>query len=215
MIENILVLSFLAALCSCDVTAFGQFMISRPIFCGPVFGFLTGDINCGIWIGMIVEMIWVNSIPLGVAVPIDVSVVTILSTVWTCNYFIGKQEAAICALILAVPMSCLHREIDIFGRNANIKIMYWIEKGIEKNQQWRINVGIAAGILFFLLRSFVFYLAAIYVGGKVYAGVYLQIPAVGLSAFSKAWFLLPIAGFGAVIYNFKNTLIAFSNSKKQ
>jgi PTS system mannose-specific IIC component len=206
IIENVIALSFIAALCSCDVTAFGQFMICRPIFCGPAFGFLMGDISAGLWIGMISEMIWTNALPLGVAIPLDVSAATILPVVWVCKYFTGSQEAAICGLILSVPFAYFYKEIDIFGRTYNVKIMHWIEKGLQNGKEWRINSGIIIGLLFFIARAFLFYIAAIIVGGWIYAGVYLQIPAFILEAFRKAWYLLPVFGFGIAAYNFRSAI---------
>ena len=80
MAENVIFLAFIAALCTVDIIVFGQFMICRPIFCASLIGFFMDDIGTALWIGMIVEMIWINTIPMGVAVPIDISSISILST---------------------------------------------------------------------------------------------------------------------------------------
>jgi PTS system mannose-specific IIC component len=207
--ENIIFLAFIGALCSTDITAFGQFMICRPIFCAPVIGFFMGDISVGLWIGMIVEMLWVNAIPMGVSIPIDISLISILSTFWVCKYFTGSQEAAILGLILSVPFAYLYREIDISGRNFNTKIMHWVEKGITKEKYCYIAAGVFIGLFLFIARSFLFYVFAMIVGGWIYLGIYLQLPELVLSGFRKAWYLLPIAGFGMVIYNFKSVKIPF------
>ncbi|MCA6070928.1 MAG: PTS sugar transporter subunit IIC [Endomicrobium sp.] len=207
MTENIIFLAFIGALCSSDITAFGQFMICRPIFCAPVMGFLMGDIGTGLWIGMIVEMLWINAIPLGVSIPVDVSLIGVLSTFWVCKYFSGFQEAAILGIILAVPFAYLYREIDISGRKFNTKIMRWIEKGIESGKYWQINAGVITGLLFFVLRAFLFCIFAMIVGGWIYFSIYPQLPEFVLLGFKKAWYLMPIAGFGMMIYNFKSVKI--------
>ncbi|MDR3256977.1 MAG: PTS sugar transporter subunit IIC [Endomicrobium sp.] len=209
MTESIVLLAFIAALCSTDMTAFGQFMICRPIFCAPLIGFLMGDIGTSLWIGMISEMIWVNEIPMGVAVSVDVSAISILSTFWVCKYFKDSQEAAIWGLILAVPFTYFYREIDVAGRNFNIKLMHWVEKGIQNGKYGRINTGIVASLFFFVLRAFLFYMFAMIVGGWIYEGIYLQFSAFILEGFRKAWYLLPVVGFGMVIYNFRNIKIQF------
>ncbi|WP_374128914.1 PTS sugar transporter subunit IIC [Candidatus Endomicrobiellum agilis] len=202
--ENIVFLAFIAALCTVDIIAFGQFMICRPIFCAPLIGFFMSDISTGLWIGMIAEMIWINAIPMGVAVPIDASPIGILSTFWVCKYFMNSQEAAIWGLILAIPFAYLYRGIDISGRNFNIKIMHWVEKGIQNEKYGRINLGIIVGVFFFVARAFLFYVFAMVVGGWIYKGIYLQFPEPILIGFKKAWYLLPIAGLGMVIYNLTN-----------
>ncbi|MDR0800166.1 MAG: PTS sugar transporter subunit IIC [Endomicrobium sp.] len=207
--ENIVFLAFIAALCTVDIIAFGQFMICRPIFCAPFIGFLMGDISTGLWIGMIAEMIWINAIYMGVAVPIDTSSISILSTFWVCKYFTGSQEAAIWGLISAIPFAHLYKRIDISGRSSNIKIMHWVERGIQSGKYGRINLGITAGVFLFVARAFLFYIFAMIVGGWIYAGIYLQFPEPVLAGLKKAWYLLPIAGFGMVIQNFTNIKPSF------
>jgi PTS system mannose-specific IIC component len=158
---------------------------------------------------MITEMIWINAIPMGVAVPIDISLASILSTFWVCKYFGGLREAAIWGLILAVPFTYLYRWIDVGGRSFNIKIMHWVEKGIQNEKYGRINLGIISGLFFFVLRAFLFYMFAMIIGGWIYANIYLQFPELVLEGFKKAWYLLPISGFGMVIHNFMSKKLRF------
>jgi PTS system mannose-specific IIC component len=46
-------------------------------------------------------------------------------------------------------------------------------------------------------------------GGWIYSGIYLQLPVFVLSGLRKAWYLLPVLGFGAVFYNFRNIKMPF------
>ncbi|MCL2485642.1 MAG: PTS sugar transporter subunit IIC [Endomicrobia bacterium] len=215
IIENIFVLAFIAAWCSADVTAFGQFMIYRPIFCAPLIGFLTGDVTSGLWLGMIAEMVWINAVPLGVAVPIDISLISMLSTFWVNKYFPGIQEAAIWSLVFAIPFAYLYKEIDIAGRKFNIKIMHWVERGVQKDKESRINLGIFFGLFLFVLRLYIFYLIAMGFIGILYQMIYLQFPAFMVAGFKKAWFLLPVLGFGAILHNFRNIKVPFLESRKK
>ncbi|AKL97471.1 PTS sugar transporter subunit IIC [Endomicrobium proavitum] len=207
IIENIFILAFIAALCSLDITAFGQFMISRPIFCAPLFGWLMGDITSGLWIGMIAEMVWINAIPMGVAVPIDITSIAILATYWASKFFPGMQEAAIWGIAFAVPLAYFYKEMDVAGRNFNIKIMRWVEKGLHEGKESRIDIGIVLGLGLFFLRIFAFYLFAMFIGGFIYQGIFLQFTVFILLGFKKAWYLLPVFGFGAMLYNFRSVRI--------
>ncbi|MCL2334744.1 MAG: PTS sugar transporter subunit IIC [Endomicrobia bacterium] len=209
MITSVFLLAFIAVLCSLDVTAFGQFMLCRPIFCAPLFGFIMGDINTGLWIGMISEMVWIKAIPMGVAVPIDIASISIMATYWSCKYFKGTHEAAMWAMALAIPFAFFYREIDVYGRNFNIRIMHWVEDGINKNKESRINWGLFWGLFFSAARLYAFYLFAMTLGGLIFQLVYCQFPAFVVGGFKKAWSLLPILGFGAVLYNFRNIKIPF------
>ncbi len=209
MIELIIFLSVIGALCSADITAFGQFMISRPIFCGPLAGYILGDIHTGLWIGMIVEMMWINTIPMGSSVPVDLTMMTILSVSWGCINFIGSQETAIFPLIIAVPFAYLYREVDIAGRLFNTRIMHWIEKGIEQGKEYRITFGIFFGLFLFLLRTSLVYFVFLLIGILFLKEIYAYLPPAVLIGLKKAWYYLPVFGFGAVMYNFRNIRIPF------
>ena len=87
--------------------------------------------------------------------------------------------------------------------------MRWVEKGIQENKEWKINTGIFLSLFLFILRSFLVYIITMFLGGVIFQLLYLQMPVFVISGFKKAWYLLPILGFGAVLYNFKNLKIPF------
>jgi len=207
--EHIIIFSIIGAVLSADITMFGQFMISRPIFCGPLFGFLLGDIYTGLWLGMIVEMMWINEIPMGVSVPVDLTMMTSLSVIWACSFFKGSQEAAIFALSVAIPFAYLYKEVDLAGRMFNTKIMHWVEKGVIEGKESRISKGIYLGLIFFFIRSSLMYFILLLLGGLLYKEIYAYVPVQLSIAFKKAWFFLPVFGFGAVLYNFRTIKIPF------
>jgi len=209
---SLVLLSLLAAICSCDITMFGQFMISRPIFSGALFGYILGDMYIGLWIGMIIEMLWINELPMGSAIPVDLTMMTILSVVWTLISFKGVQSAAIFALVLAIPFSYLYREVDVAGRLFNTKIMHWVENGIENGKENRITLAVIYGLLFFLLRAGICYFVFFTLGGLIYKQIYAFLPMEILFCLKKAWFYLPVFGFGVVLFNFRN--IKFPSIKR-
>lgn len=207
--DHIILFSIIGAILSADITMFGQFMISRPIFCGPLFGYILGDIYTGLWLGMIVEMMWINEIPMGISVPVDLTMMTSLSVIWACSFFKGNQEAAIFALAIAIPFAYLYKEVDLAGRLFNTKIMHWVEKGVEQGKEKRISQGIYLGLSLFLLRATIMYACLLFLGGLLYKEMFSYLPLQVLMAFKKAWFYLPVFGFGAVLYNFRNIKVPF------
>jgi mannose/fructose/N-acetylgalactosamine-specific phosphotransferase system component IIC len=56
---------------SLDITAVGQFMISRPIVVGPLAGAVLGAPGIGLAVGALVELIWIGDLPVGAHMPID------------------------------------------------------------------------------------------------------------------------------------------------
>ena len=44
----------------------------------------------------------------------------------------------------------------------------------------------------------------LFLGGLLYKEIYAYLPIQILITFKKAWYYLPVFGFGAVLYNFRN-----------
>jgi mannose/fructose/N-acetylgalactosamine-specific phosphotransferase system component IIC len=202
--ENILLYSFIAALCSLDITAFGQFMISRPIVCGPLFGYLCGDIKTGLWIGMMVEMIWISAIPMGAAIPQDVTSVAILSSVWALRTFPGNNNVAVLAMVLGVLAGILFKKIDIWLRFVNVRVVHWVEEGVAGGKESRVSWGVYAGLLLFFVKAFIFYAVIMYPGEWLVIRLYPQLGMGIISGLEISWRFLPVLGFAMMFMNFRN-----------
>ncbi|MBN1622331.1 MAG: PTS sugar transporter subunit IIC [Endomicrobiales bacterium] len=201
---EVLYISFLAAIFNLDITAFGQFMISRPIVCGPVFGYLLGDIKSGLWMGMIVELLWIKIIPMGAAVPHDTTAITILSMVWGLNTAKDSYGALIFALMLAAPSGILSRKLDIWVRYLNVEVAHWVEKGVASGKESRINKGILIGVLLFFLKAFLFYFVLICLGNSMIPRLYSHLNVAVTNGLNLAWWLLPLTGFAVILVSFHN-----------
>jgi len=62
---DILLLSLLGGLLALDSTAFGQFMVSRPLVAGVLTGWILGDPAQGLVIGGILEVYFISIFPVG------------------------------------------------------------------------------------------------------------------------------------------------------
>jgi mannose/fructose/N-acetylgalactosamine-specific phosphotransferase system component IIC len=202
MTETVL-LAALAAFISLDITAFGQFMISRPIVVAPLFGYFAGDIKTGLWVGMLVELIWVNAIPMGAAIPQDIMSVAILSTLWGLKTFGGQRSAMVLALVLAVPVGILYKHVDILFRYYYVRVVHWVEEGVMAGNERRISHGVYIGLLLSLLKAFLFYVVFIYVGQWLMLKLFYQLSSRVIEGLEFAWRLLPFVGFGSLLITFR------------
>lgn len=50
-----------------DTTAVAQFMISQPLIACPIWGLITGRPEIGLFFGVVFELIWLGSLPVGAA----------------------------------------------------------------------------------------------------------------------------------------------------
>lgn len=201
--EDILLLSFLGALFSLDITAFGQLMISRPIVCAPIIGYLLGDIRTALWIGMIVELMWVSFIPMGAAIPQDNTSVAILATIWGLKSFPGSEPAMMLALMLAAPVGILYRKTDIWVRYLNVRIAHWVEQEVTAGHEESISQGLYSGIFLFFAKGMIFYLVLIYPGTLIIRKIFPLLSASMKDGLVASWYLLPVAGLALMLVSFR------------
>jgi len=93
-----------------------QIMVSRPIVAGPVIGFLLGDVKTGLTVGALVELLWINRIPLGVYIPPNDTVVSVLST--GVAIIVGEgtggvsRELIALSILLFVPAGIITQKVE-------------------------------------------------------------------------------------------------------
>lgn len=206
---DIAFLSLLAGLISLDITAFGHFMISRPIVCAPLFGYLLGDIKTGLWIGMIIELVWVGAIPMGAAIPNDSTAIAILSTIWGLKAFPNMKAGLILSIVVAIPTGFLSKKLDIAVRYFNVRLSHRVERGVKAFNERTIVEGISLGMFLFFLKAFVFYFILIYPGQILITKIYGLLGAGIIRSLTLSWKILPVLGFGIVLINFRQDKFPF------
>jgi len=119
---EIILISFLGGLICLD-RIFIQAMISRPIVVAPFFGLLLGDAYNGLIIGAIIELFWLDRVPVGTYIPPNDSITAILIT--AAAILTGKKLGAVTPEIMAacvlifIPFGVLAKKIEIFIATAN------------------------------------------------------------------------------------------------
>jgi mannose/fructose/N-acetylgalactosamine-specific phosphotransferase system component IIC len=68
---NFILLSVIGSGIILDKYAFGEFGISQPIIAGAIIGTLFGDLQTGIFIGAILQLIFLVGLPIGRDIPPD------------------------------------------------------------------------------------------------------------------------------------------------
>ncbi len=93
-----------------------QVMISRPIVAGPLTGLLLNDFSAGLVAGALIELLWIDRLPIGSYVPPNDSMTAILIT--ASSILAGAQvgrvspEIMTLAIVLLLPVGLLGQKID-------------------------------------------------------------------------------------------------------
>jgi mannose/fructose/N-acetylgalactosamine-specific phosphotransferase system component IIC len=129
---NFILLSIIGALIMLDKYAFGEFGISQPIIAGTIIGMLCGDIQSGIFIGAMLQLIFLVGLPIGKDIPPDGQAAGIVGTG---SYFLLRVTNlaghALClALILALISAIIGGALEIIARRRNERFFHlFMRKG--------------------------------------------------------------------------------------
>ncbi len=205
---NLFITSILGGFFVSDATAVGQFMISRPIFCGPVIGLILGNMPAGLYAGMIMELLWVSVVPLGNAVPPDATIVAIsvtyLSAITGKDYGVGY---ILFLLLCLVPAGILFKKIDMMHRNYNIKLSHKLDENINKGNISYVNKVIYIGTLFFIIKAAFFLFLVLLAGERFLPIVYNLLSTDIKYALVEAYYIVPAIGLGVLV-----TIFVFKKS---
>lgn len=178
-IFSIIFVGIIGGFINLDSTVFAQVMISRPIVNAPIVGYFLGSflecpqegLSIGLAIGAFLELLWLNTLPVGASVPPNVS---IASTVGVSLCLLIKEEMTIdinvlimVVIIEAFILGIICGRLDLLWRNViNKKIARRIINYVNEGKLWGLELfnGICVlihfligGILCILLILILFY----------------------------------------------------------
>lgn len=189
-----------AGVISLDFTACGPFMVSQPLVCGPLFGWLMGQPVVGIIVGGIVQLLWMDLSPIGVGIPYDATATTLLATYWSALPGNGALSQVMLSLAVAVPFGFLFRWLDQLARHVNTRLLHRIDRVPDKRLAWGLSVGILAGIVWSWARYTVLY-GVVFAAGQWALRRLAYVPRLTPldQGLTMASILLPVAGMGVAL----------------
>ncbi|MEA2108837.1 MAG: PTS sugar transporter subunit IIC [Pseudomonadota bacterium] len=150
------------ALLNLDRTAWGQLMISRPVVTAPIIGLACGNAAVGLLVGVLIELLWINELPVGTAIPSDdtlfaaVASGVITTIVTSQNVSNPVNIGSLIFLVLAtmIPLASQGKKIDIMVRKYNEKILTEMEtRLLVGNPEQAVSLHLK-GLIHFLICNF-------------------------------------------------------------
>jgi mannose/fructose/N-acetylgalactosamine-specific phosphotransferase system component IIC len=199
-------ISIVAGIISLDVTACWQVMISRPIIIGPVIGYLCGDFSHGIITGALLELIWINTLPLGASIPLDAAATTVVATasaIFMERWWTGTEPAAIAiGLAYALPLGVIFKRLDIFIRRFSNNLVYYADEYAKEGRMLRIQSMVLLAIILIFVKYFLFYFISIYCSLYILHAVVPYLPDTLIAGLNQSWILLIALGLAMVLDTF-------------
>ncbi len=198
---QVLLLSIFIALLILENYGYGYWMISRPIFAGPLIGLLLGDVQTGLLVGGSVELMYMGVIPVGGSVPPNAQIAGILSTVFAILNG-GNAEVGIA---LALPIGLLAQLLIMFAWNLNIVLIHSADKYVQAGDYRKVDRVHLSGLVVFFFVFFIPTFLAIQFGSEFVNSVVAAMPPVLTDGLKIASGILPAVGMAMLLkmMNFK------------
>jgi PTS system mannose-specific IIC component len=178
-------------------------MISRPVVIAPLIGLFLHNPYTGLIIGALIELIWIDRLPIGTYVPPNDSITAVVatSTAVIAGSRLGGASPELIALcvLLAIPCGVLARRLDIMIIKSNDILS---DKALEDAKENNVK-GIERKNYLGLIRVFSFYavfllaVLAVFIPSVIWA--YPKFNAVLLKALSFTYYFLPLLGIAVAI----------------
>ncbi|MCD6280682.1 MAG: PTS sugar transporter subunit IIC [Deltaproteobacteria bacterium] len=121
MIFEVLASSVIGSILWMDRVYVFQFMLSRPIIMAPILGLVFGDVQTGLLTGACLELLWLNSPPVGSFLPEDESFCAAVATPVACYAASTMVPSAAVglSLVLSMPSVFIGKAIDTYQRRSS------------------------------------------------------------------------------------------------
>lgn len=81
MVLELLKISAICGFIYLDSGPVGQWMISQPIVCAPLIGWLCGDPMSGLLFGVLLQLLWTGRLPVGASIPPESPICAMVTTI--------------------------------------------------------------------------------------------------------------------------------------
>ena len=200
MIENILLISLIAALINLDNSLIGNIMISRPIVVGPIIGLITKDYKLGIEIGFLLEFLFADLLYAGTAIPINLTL--FISIILGASYMLPHYDSSFTMFIIliAIPMIFICRQVEIGLRLFNSFIANHLELMVIRYKKYNhVYISILHSTAIFTFVNFLLIFVSILITSQIAKTLYLRLDNIIIKALEITYKVLPIIGLSVLL----------------
>jgi mannose/fructose/N-acetylgalactosamine-specific phosphotransferase system component IIC len=157
--------ALLAGIFSIDRSAFGQFQISRPLVAAPILGLVLGCPAQGAIIGLVYELLFLRSLPVGSFIPNHPLFPSLVSVLLVGTYNGPEPATSLigAAIGFGLPTFVLDQAVNVLWRRSNEKTFH---RAVAYVRLGRANLAELIHLLA-VLRAGVFHGAAFLLSGAI------------------------------------------------
>ncbi len=206
MFTKIILLSFCGGLLCLD-RIFIQAMISRPIIIAPIIGLILNNPYAGLIIGAMIEMFWIDRIPIGIYIPPNDSLVAVLAT--SVAILAGQKLGSVSpeliafSILLFIPFGILAKQIDIMIIKSNDILSDQALEDAKKSNirgiEQKTYLGLIKVLSFYIIYLLV--LQAIFIPAVIW--IYPKLASTIIKMLTMIYYFLPLLGIAVALNTIK------------
>jgi mannose/fructose/N-acetylgalactosamine-specific phosphotransferase system component IIC len=178
-------------------------MISRPVVVAPLIGLFLNNIYAGLIIGALIELIWIDRLPIGTYIPPNDSIAAVVAISITAlgGSSLGGVSPELIALgvLLAIPCGMMAKQMDVMIIRSNDTLS---DKALEDAKENNIKA-IERKNYLGLIKVFSFYAVFLLVVLTILIPfviwIYPKFNGTLLRALSFTYYFLPLLGIAVAI----------------
>lgn len=132
------IIAVLGGIVALDTTVAGQFMISQPLVSSAIAGFLFGDIEAGIYVGTIMQLMWLKLVPAGGSIYLNGNLGTLVAVFVLLlsldDFQFSNETIRFTVITYGIAMSYIFGYITTKQRAINLILIRIAKNSLDKNQ---------------------------------------------------------------------------------
>jgi mannose PTS system EIIC component len=182
-------------------------MVSRPVVAGPLVGWILNDLYTGLICGALIELFWIDRLPIGTYVPPNDTMAAVIVTAAAimAGDALGQpsRELTVFALLTLLPLGYVGKQIDT-----------WIIRSNDRSAKYALNLAETADVNGVerkhwqaLIKPFIF--SVIFIGIAVALGSWMLIlifpflPPFAKQTLTLSYFFIPLLGIAVALTTIK------------
>jgi len=168
MARDILLLCLAGGVCALDSTAVWQLMLSQPLVSGTIAGFVLGAPEVGIFLGIVLQLLWSAAVPVG-ARPMPDAPVGSISGVWFTTTLLETNGSAspsfsyLLGVIAALCIALVGRRTILMEREMSMKLFRGFLHRASAGEKASPERVVAVAVVMAFVRGFLLCLVALVV----------------------------------------------------
>jgi mannose/fructose/N-acetylgalactosamine-specific phosphotransferase system component IIC len=193
-------LSIVGGLAGLDAMAAFQVMLSRPLVLGGIVGWLLGDTGSGLLQGCLLELLWVNVLPVGAFVPPDIQFSTIFSvggTLLLRERSAGAAPPAAAAsffILASIPLAFFSGLLELKLRRLNVIFCHWTDRQVDRGHTASVGMALLASMVSLFAKGFFVVLGSLTLLVPPAGMVLGHLPLVFLTGLTWAYWMTLLLG---------------------